>query len=199
MRKLALLLALPLLLAIILRPSGTHIPLDPDEPIAADGSLIAGRAQTIFDTEPLLGAFGEKRPDLDDPKELAARAELERHWTNGARDTIGPWLYRRADWRLCEQDAHVDFILAARRYYDTRGRQKASFAIAGPNGRAFIENEWSTPIDRDIDAMVRHLTATGFLDIRYMPAERYPEFAKVVARVKIIGVECASLKLKQPA
>ena len=41
---------------------GTHRVLDPNDPIAADGSLIAGRAHTIFDTNPAYGAF---RPPAD--------------------------------------------------------------------------------------------------------------------------------------
>ncbi len=41
-------------------PRGAHRAHDPDEPIAADGSMLAGKARTIYDTNPLLGAFGEK-------------------------------------------------------------------------------------------------------------------------------------------
>jgi hypothetical protein len=195
MRNAGLILALLILLAVALRPGGTHLPLDPDEPIAADGSLAAGQARTIFDTEPLLGAFGEpKRPDPDDPKELQTRAKYEQDWVDSARNAIGPWLYR-TDWRLCEEDARVDLIQAVRRYYDTRGQQKANFSRQGPGGKAFIEQAWSRPLDRDIDAMVRHLAATGFLDTRYVPAGDYPEFAKVIAHTELVGVECPPLKL----
>jgi hypothetical protein len=196
MRTAALLLALLLLVVIALRPGGTRLPLDPDEPVAADGSSSAGQARTIFDTEPLLGAFGEPpRRDPDDPKELQARAEIEQRWVDNARDAIGPWL-SRSDWRLCEEDARVDLIKAVRHYYDTRGRQKASFALRGPGGKAFIERAWAMPLDRDIDAMVRHFAASGFLDTRYLPQRSYPEFAKVIAHIEIIGVERPPLKLK---
>jgi hypothetical protein len=59
MRSSFYLLALPVLLAAAMAPQ-VHRPLDPDEPIAADGSLAAGRARTIFDFEPVLGAFDEQ-------------------------------------------------------------------------------------------------------------------------------------------
>jgi len=39
--------------------------------------MIAGRAQTIYDTNHLLGAFGQVRPDPDDPKEFRV-ADRER-------------------------------------------------------------------------------------------------------------------------
>ncbi|HEY6258118.1 MAG TPA: hypothetical protein VIY51_20235 [Xanthobacteraceae bacterium] len=195
MRAAGLILAVLLLLGVALRPGGQRLPLDPDQPIAADGSPTAGQARTIFDTQPLLGAFGgPPRPDLDDPKELQARADIDQRWVDNARDAIGPWIYRK-DWRLCEDGDRVDLINAVRLYYDTRGRQKASFALAGPGGKAFIEMSWATPLDRDIDAMVRHLAATGFLDTHYVPAQSYPEFYKVIAHTELIGVECAPLKL----
>jgi hypothetical protein len=94
--------------------------------------------------------------------------------------------------RLCEEDARLDLIAAARRNYDTRGRQTTR---QGPGGKAFIERAWSRPLDRHIDAMVRHLAAAGFLDTRYLPAHDYPEFAEVIAHTELVGVECPPLKL----
>jgi hypothetical protein len=197
MRRAGLILALVAMLALALRPGGSRLPLDPDEPIAADGSGASGGARTIFDTEPLLGAFGEPpRPALDDPHELRTRLAIEQRSMDTARDAIGAWLYRRSDWRLCEEEPRVDLIEAVRRYYGMRGRQKAGFALSGPAGKAFIEQAWATPLDRDIDAMVRHLAASGFLDTYYVPARDYPEFAQVIARTTLIGVECPPLKLR---
>jgi hypothetical protein len=74
MRALQYLTALSLLLVVMLFPFGDYVPLDPDEPAAADGSLIAGRVRTIFDYDPLLGAFGETRPDPDDPRNFQPTA-----------------------------------------------------------------------------------------------------------------------------
>jgi hypothetical protein len=196
MRTAGLILGLLVLLAITLRPGGTHLPLDRNEPIAADGSPAAGQARTIFEMEPLLGAFGEPpRPDPNDPTELRARAANEQRSMDNARDAIGPWLYR-TDWRVCEEAARIDLIEAVRRYYDTRGRQKASFALSGSGAKAFIERAWATPLDRDIDAMVRHFAASGFLDTNFLPGRSYPEFAKVIARTERLGVECPPLKLR---
>src|SRR5258708_32149390 len=129
MRKAGLILALLVLLAVALRPGEKHLPLDPDEPIAADGSSVAGNARTIFDVEPLLGAFGEpKPPDHDDTKEMQTRAEIEAHWTEAARDAIGPWLYR-SDWRLCEGDARVDLIAPVRPRCETAARAEGRLAL----------------------------------------------------------------------
>src|ERR1700689_4357621 len=57
-------------LVLLFARGTTHRVLDPNDPIAADGSLIAGRAHTIFDTEPALGAFREPRPNSDDPADF---------------------------------------------------------------------------------------------------------------------------------
>jgi hypothetical protein len=196
MRTAGLILGLLILLAMALRPGGRHFPLDPDEPIAADGSATAGQTRTIFDTEPLLGAFGEPpRPDLNAPAELKARLENQQGWMDHARDAIGPWLYR-SDWRRCEEAARIDLIEAVRLYYDTRGRQKASFALSGPPAQAFIEQAWATQLDRDIDAMVRHFAASGFLDTSFLPGRSYSELAKVIDHLERVGVECPPLRLR---
>ena len=89
-----MLLALPILLVAMLAPRQTHRPLDPDEPIAADGSLTAGRALTIFDFEPVLGAFDPPYPpsDSDDPKNFEERIQLEKTWTDRSREEIAKLL-----------------------------------------------------------------------------------------------------------
>ena len=66
-------------------PGVTHRVLDPNDPIAADGSLIAGHARTIFDTEPALGAFRQPRPDFRRSGGFRA-ADQDRH--EGGR--VGP-------------------------------------------------------------------------------------------------------------
>jgi len=66
-------------------PRAAHRALDPDEPIAANGSMIAGKARTIYDTEPLLGAFGQTRPDPDDPQDFDERIKIEKWGTDRAR------------------------------------------------------------------------------------------------------------------
>lgn len=191
MRAASRALAFVVLLAVVLVPTGEHLPLDPDEPMAADGSLTAGRALTIFDFEPLLGAFGERepRPDPDDPWNFKAYYELEWDWADRSRDPIyrvlGP-----IDWSFCEPGKHRQLIAAIRTYYDARGRQKASFSLRGPRATAFIEQQWSSKLDRRIDQFVRQLVEAGFLLPAEVPARSYREFAKVAADVRPIGKAC---------
>src|SRR5258707_13431747 len=83
------LLAPALGLAMVLIPFERQIPLDPDQPLAADGSLVAGRARTIFQFDPLLGAFDEVRPaDPDDPHDFEEYFAIESNWVDRSRDGI---------------------------------------------------------------------------------------------------------------
>src|SRR5437867_265453 len=167
MRALRGTLALLVLIAILLIPDREHSPLDPDEPIAADGSSAAGLARTIFDFDPFLGAFGETQPppDPDDPWEFRARFELESEWVERSRDAIfrmlGP-----IDWSLCDPARHGQLVGALRTYYGARGRQKASFTLRGPRATAFVEQMWSTPFDQQVDRFACQLVESGFLQSR---------------------------------
>jgi hypothetical protein len=67
MRAVRILLTAVLVTMIVLVPVGRQLPLDPDQPLAIDGSATAGRARTIFQFDPLLGAFDEPR-QTDDPR-----------------------------------------------------------------------------------------------------------------------------------
>jgi len=180
---------------VIFAPRAGHRSLDPDEPIAADGSMIAGRAQTIYDTNPLLGAFGEPpRPDPDDPKDFAWRIENDR-WTNDhARNQLAE-LVGPLDASRCEDVARQRLIQAVRVYYRTRGGEIRSFALRGPHAEAAMEREWSTPVDRRIDEFVRQALRSGFLHKDEVPANVYPEFARVFADTQEIGAACPPLKI----
>jgi hypothetical protein len=164
--------------AIFFAPAGKHRPLNPDEPIAADGSIIAGRARTIFDTEP---AYREPaRPNPDDPIDFEQRLKDEKTWTDHSREPIAQ-LVGPLDRSTCENARHKRLIASARVYYDARGRQKRSFAMRGPRAKAAIEKEWSTPLDRRIDEFVRASLLSGFLRKDDFPAPMYPEFPKLFA------------------
>jgi hypothetical protein len=65
MKAARILLAVALAVMIVLVPVGRQLPLDPDQPLAIDGSAAAGRARTIFQFDPLLGAFDEPRQTDD--------------------------------------------------------------------------------------------------------------------------------------
>jgi len=181
---------------IVVVPRAAHRALDPDEPIAADGSMIAGRAQTIYDTNPLFGAFGWPRQDSDDPDDFEPRIEDDRMMNEQDRvlikNLIGP-----LDWSRCEDTAREQLISAARTYYGTRGREKNSFSMRGPRAKAAIEAEWSTPLDRQIDDFVRHAVQYGILHKDEVPANVYPEFAKVLDNTRELGAGCPPLKIEK--
>ena len=169
---------------------GTHRVLDPNDPIAADGSLIAGRAHTIFDTNPAYGAFRPPvRSDSDDPADFEPAIKRDRGWAESDRALFKP-LLGRLDWSLCKGGDHRMLMMAVRNYYGTRGREKHIFSLRGPRATAAIEQEWSTPLDRQIDDYVRHALQYGIVHKSDFPAKAYPEFAHVFADAEEFGVGC---------
>jgi hypothetical protein len=184
-----------IVLAVAFEPRAKHRALDPNEPIAADGSMTAGRAQTIYDTNPILRAASEApRPDPDDPREFEDRIAIEKWGTDHARDAmaqqIGP-----VDSALCEPAAHTRLMTAVHNYYDVRGRQKHSFSLRGPRATAAIEREWSTPVDRRIDEYVRQAIQSGFLHKDEVLTHYLPEFAKTFADTHEVGASCPPTKI----
>ena len=174
----------------VFEPGGTHRVLDPNDPIAADGSLIAGRAQTIFDTNPAYGAFRPPaRSDSDDPADFEPAIKRDRGWAESDRALFKP-LLGRLDWSLCKGGDHALLMMAVRNYYGTRGREKHNFSLRGPRATAAIEQEWSTPLDRQIDNYVRHALQYGIVHKSDFPAKANPEFAHVFADTEEFGVGC---------
>jgi hypothetical protein len=175
----------------VFEPGGTHRVLDPNDPIAADGSLIAGRAHTIFDTNPAYGAFRPPaRSDSDDPADFEPAIKRDRGWAESDR-ALFQTLLGRLDWSLCKGGDHrMLMMVVVRNYYGTRGREKHIFSLRGPRATAAIEQEWSTPLDRQIDDYVRHALQYGIVHKSDFPAKAYPEFAHVFADAEEFGVGC---------
>jgi hypothetical protein len=169
-----------------------HRPLDPSAPIAADGSMLAGRAHTIFDTEPALGAYGSPRSDSDDPADFEPVIKNDRSAAEMDRSLFKSLLVRRLDWSLCEAPNHQMLLLAVRDYYGTRGREKHVFSVRGPRAKAAIEREWSTPADQEIDDYVRHALQYGILHRSDVPSDPYAEFAKTFADIRELGTGCST-------
>ena len=71
-------------------------------------------------------------------------------------------------------------------------RQQPNRLIAFSHVIAAIEQEWSTPLDREIDDYVRHALAYGILHRRDFAEKSYPEFAKTFANVEELGGGCSS-------
>ncbi len=179
---------------IVFVPRDKHRALDPDEPISADGSMTAGGTRTIYDTDPIYRAASQMPPaDSDDPADFEARLKDDRAWAERSRAFIKP-LLGRLDWSRCEDLPRQLLISAVHAYYDTRGREKQSFALRGPRAKAAVEQEWSTPLDREIDDFVRHAVQYGILHKHEVPANVYPEFAKTLADTEEIGAGCPPLK-----
>jgi hypothetical protein len=168
-----------------------HRPLDPNDPIAADGSSIAGRAHTIFDTDPALGAAGQPSSDSDDPADFQPMIKNDRPWAESSRarfKTLGG----RLDWSLCKGGTRQTLLYAVRDYYSTRGREKHIFSRRGPRAKAAIEQEWSTPADLEIDNYVRHALQYGILHKTDVPKDPYSEFAKTFADTQELGAGCTT-------
>lgn len=164
--------------SVFLAPNNKRRFLDPREPVAADGSLIAGRARTIFDSEPALQE--PLPPNPDDPRDFEERIKDDKWSNDHSREAIAQ-LVGPLDRTFCENARHKLLIAAAQAYYGIRSREKRSFAMRGPHAKAAMDKEWSTPLDQRIDDFMRAALVSGFLRKDDLPAPVYPEFAKVFA------------------
>jgi hypothetical protein len=173
-------------------PDGKRRVLDPNDPIAADGSMIAGRATTIYDTEPAYRTPVDPHPTSDDPADFEPLIKRDRAWAESDRALFKRLLKQRLDWSLCKGTDRLLLMAAVRSYYSNRGRAKQLFSLRGPRAAAAIEQEWSTPLDREIDDYVRHVLAYGILHRRDFAEKSYPEFAKTFANVEELGGGCSS-------
>src|SRR5271169_74207 len=182
---------------LVVAPRAAQRPLDPDQPIVADGSMTAGRTRTIYDTSPVLRAAAEApRSDPDDFKQrLTIEQPNDDHARNAMAEVIGP-----VDGSLCESAAHQRLMTAVHNYYDTRGRQRHSFRLRGPRASAAIDKVWSTPLDLQIDEFVRRAVLSGFLHKNEVLVAHYlPEFAKTFAATDEVGAGCPPTKAQQTA
>jgi hypothetical protein len=168
-------------------------PLDPNEPIAADGSMIAGRAHTIYDTEPALGAFRTPpRSDSDDPADFEPLMKADTPSIEFDRASFKRLLVEPLDAALCKEREHRTLLFAVRDYYGERGRERRAYTLRGPLAAAAFEREWSTPADRDIDDYVRHAVQYGLLHKREMVNDPYGEFARTFADTQELGAGCTA-------
>jgi hypothetical protein len=139
----------------------------------------------------LLGAFKQDRPNSDDPADFEPLIETEQPFAERDRSLFAR-LLPRLDWSLCKGGGRRMLILAVRTYYEERGRSIGEFSHRGPRAKAAIEQEWSTPDDRQIDDYVRHALQYGILHKAEFPAKSYPEFAGLFADTQEFGVGCTA-------
>jgi hypothetical protein len=176
-------------IAYTLAPGRSHRPLDPYEPIAADGSMVAGRAATIYDTNPLLRA--RPSPSSDEPADFEPIIRTEHPFIVRDRASFTP-LLGRLDWSMCQGGDRQTLIWAVRNYYEERGRLLSEFSHRGPHAKSAMDQEYSTPADRDIDNYVRHALQYGILHKSDFPGRTYPEFAMTFADVQALGSGCTA-------
>jgi hypothetical protein len=181
-----------LALTVVFTPRSARRVLDPNGPIAADGSMIAGRAPTIYDTNPLFGAFRQSLPGSDEPQDIEADI-IHAKWSAEHDRAPIEKLLGPLNWSRCKKVAHVLLVSAARTYYGTRGREISRFSVRGPRAKAAIEQVWSTPADRQIDDFVRHALQYGILHKNDLPGKTYPEFARMFDDVQELGAGCTTI------
>lgn len=178
-------------LAVVFTPRSARRVLDPNEPIAADGSMIAGRAATIYDTNGLFGAFRQPLPGSDDPQDVEADIAHAKwsaeHDRAPIKNLLGP-----LNWSRCKTSKRRLLVSAVHTYYGTRGRELSHFSVRGPHAKAAIEQVWSTPADRQIEDFVRHALQYGILHKDDFPGNTYPEFARIFAEVQELGTGCSA-------
>lgn len=163
--------------------------LGPADPIAADGSMTAGRAATIYDTNPLLRE--KAAANSDNPADFEPLIRTEHPFIESDRSRFKP-LLGRLDWSLCQERYRRDLMWTVRDYYLERGRLLGEFSHRGPRAKAAMEREWSTPGDLDIDNYVRHLIQYGILHKSDFPLRPNAEFNRVFADTQELGAGCTA-------
>jgi len=103
-------------------------------------------------------------------------------------------LRQRLDWSLCAGTDHLLLMGAVRSYYGTRGRTKQLFSLRGPRATAAIEQEWSTPLDRQIDDYVGHALSYGILHKRDFPERTYPDSSRCLLTSRSLAAAASPMK-----
>jgi hypothetical protein len=178
-----------IVVACILAAGNKHRELGPNDPISADGSMTAGRAATIHDTNPLFRERLAQNPD--DPAEFEPLIKTEHPFVERDR-ALFKGLHGRLDWSLCQGSGRRQLMLAVRTYYQERGRLTAEFSHRGVRAGAAMEREWSTPGDREIDDYVRHLIQYGIVHKRDFPLPNHAEFNRIFAGTQELGAGCTA-------
>jgi hypothetical protein len=154
--------------------------------------MIAGRAATIYDTNPLYGAFKQPLPSSDDPRDVEADLKHAQWTAQYDREPITRNMRAPLDWSRRKKAARAHLVGVVRIYYLIRGGEISRFAARGPRAKAAIEAVWSTPDDRQIDNFVRHALQYGILHKTDFPEHTYPEFARMFADVQELGAGCTT-------
>jgi hypothetical protein len=175
---------------LALLPIGGHQPLDPDEPLAADGSMADARARSSSSTACSAPSMNRSRRLIPTIRRIfAPTSTFKNHgWTIAGKQSVASFLpspnssvrgQRTMLW------SRPSIIITK-----DGAPKKAGFVRRGPNASAFIEEVWATDLDREIDAFARNLLIAGYLPESDLRRRNYPELAKVVTGVKKAGAAC---------
>lgn len=148
-------LASSLVLSALVFVGQSRRALDPRDPIAADGSLTAGRALTLADQEP------PKAPvDLDDP--LSFERVFSRSSIGRSRDAVLEFIELSGS-AICESHRRQQLIDAIRLYNADRKYLSTEFHFRGPRASKFIDQAWTSEKDLKIEGFTAQLVQQGYL------------------------------------
>jgi hypothetical protein len=150
-----ILLILAVVLAALFAGGEHERALGPRDPIAADGSLTAGRALTIDQIEPPKPA----PPGLDDPRQFEERfanSRVERY-----RDATLEFV-KLPNSALCEPGYRKQIVEAIQNYSGVKRYMSNEYHFRSPRAGKFIDDAWTSAKDRQIEAFVTRLLEQGY-------------------------------------
>lgn len=142
------------LAALVVTGQSRHVP-DPRDPIAADGSLTAGRALTLADQEP-----PQPAADLDDP------SIFEKRFSNSSVELSRDAVLKFAELpisTICEPDRRGQLISAIKTYKSDKNYLSTEFHFRGPRASKFIDQAFASEKDLKVEGYMTRLVQQGYL------------------------------------
>jgi hypothetical protein len=161
----------------------------PNEPLAVDESLSAGRNRTFVDAHPGIYAPPPlSRRELGDARDREFREGIDRRLRERVRAEALDQL-RRPGPALCEGAGRKDFIGGVGGYYRLRYSDQHNYAVRTPAEQAQVEKAWSTPLDQQIDGLLREFFVSGYF--RRQDLRKSPIIDEVLSGAVPTGRACA--------
>jgi hypothetical protein len=110
--------------------------------------------------------------------------ESRERWRNNALEAL-----RRPGPALCGGDGRRIFVAGINQYYTQRWTAQHGYAVRSREEQAEVESAWSTPLDDQIDGLVREFYVEGYL--RPNDLSKSPLVDKVLAGAKYSNRACA--------
>jgi hypothetical protein len=162
----------------------------PNEPLAVDGSLTAGRNRTFTDQNP--GIYGPpplSRREPGDTRDRDFLRSIDAHTRERFRRSALDEL-RRPGPSLCEGGGRKALIASMNAYYSERYSQVNSHAVRTPAEQAEVEKAWSTAADQQIDGLFRDFFVRGYF--RRADLRRWSVIDEVLSGAVQTGHACGS-------